>query len=352
MTTANQERRGGYSRKRLLVLAAVWLLAGAAVLTFTSLFVSTADDRGCFGPPCQFPAEYNVGGIVLATDELAGEDLKTFGYDGNGPDNGYYVDPVAPGRVINRERMVGLGVNQVTSGHMIIYKPWYYYDSRTRQKEKVYIWANATSASLSGSAGCGNGENSWTGAFRCDLVANTSELSAREMYVTTSCSSWFCGFVPSSMSPTDYHEPNVEVDTCSGFDGLGGDVCLSLIKDGGTTVSGTTVTVDTVDAWDIAIRGHTFSARRGDQGNDKKMVLNNAYLEIRYGEGYDRAKVPVSQSGGADDWAQPIQTQYGKGALAVSHTCTGGGPDTDCSIKQGRIQSAQPPAAYDNVHLP
>jgi len=350
-TTTGTEQ-GTYSRRRLLIIATLWMIAGSVVLAFSPVFLASADDRGCFGPPCAFPAENNVGGIILGSDELAGQDLVTFGYDGNGPDSGYYVDPVSPDRVINRERMVGVGINDVTSGNFIVYKPWHYFDTRTREEEEVYVWANATSAELTGSSECGDGSDGWDGAFRCDLVANASELSARELFVTTSCSSWFCGFVPDSFSPTDYHEPNVEEDTCGAFDGLGGDVCLSLISDGGTSVAGTTVTADSVDAFDIMIRAHTISAKRGDQSNDKQLTLNNAYLEMRYGEGFDRAKVPVSQSGGAADWAQPIQTQYGKGAVSVSHTCQGGGPDTSCNIKDGRVTDVEPPATYDNVHLP
>lgn len=338
-----------HSRKRLVLIGCVWFVVGVGVFVVAPVFVSQAqDDRGCSTAPCAFPAENNMGGIILGTDELAGEDLVSFGYDGTN-----YVYPTPPGREETQESVIGLGINQVTTGQFFVYKSWYYHDSRAGEDVPVHIWINANDATLSGSNDCGSGSNGWGGSNNCDLLAYVSELSADEMQVTTSCDNggvWDgCLPVPGSFSPQDYHEPNIEDDTCSAFDGLGGDVCLSLISDGGTCVATTCVSADSVDAWDITIRAPYYEATKGTDNEDKTMSMSDAYLEIRYGKGFDRATAFTSAQ--FTDWQQPYDGTYGDAALSVPHTCQGGGPNTDCSIQAGRVtDESGNRRTYDNVH--
>jgi hypothetical protein len=335
-----------YSRKRLVLIGCVWLLAGAAAFAVAPDFAAFADDRGCSSPPCAFPAENNMGGIIMGTETLEGEDLVSFGYDGN-----TYVYPTPPNRVESNEEVIGLGINQVSTGRFFVYKSWYYYDSRAGERVPVNIWINADSADLSGSNECGNGNNGFEGASNCDLLAYVSELSAREMYITTDCVSGLgCFAVPESFTPENYHSVNVEDDTCSAFEGLGGDVCLSLISDGGTCVLGTCVVADTVNAYDIMIRAPYYQAKKGNDNAVKTLNLNNAYLEIRYGKAYDRATVFDSEHD--TDWQQPLDATYGDAATSVTHTCQGGGPDTNCDIQPGRITDTPTDRTYDNVHQP
>ncbi len=336
------------SHRRLVALAALWLVFGVVAFAASGGFAAVAqDDRGCSSPPCAFPAESNMGGILLGTDDLSGDDLVSFGYDGNS-----YVYPTAPDRAEDTTEVVGLGINQITTGQFYVFKSWYYDDSRSSQRVPVNVWIDAESADLSGSSQCGNGNSGFGGSANCDLLAYPTELAAREMQVTTSCSStvWIgCAVVPGSFNPSEYHSVNIEQDTCSAFDGLGGDVCLSLISDGGTCVAGVCVEADSVDAQDISIRAPYYRAQKGSDNTDKVMTLNDAYLEIGYGHGFDRVNVMTSTHG--SDWQQNVDAPYGESAVGVSFLCQGGGPDTNCNLKSGRgVDSTSPWRKYDNVH--
>lgn len=350
-----------YSRRRLALIGVFWVACGAILFGAYPQFAADADPRGCSFAPCAFPAENNIGGIILGTEELVGQNLVSFGYDGD-----TYYDEAPPGRVDPRERNVGLGISNVTTGTFFIYKQWYYQDRRVGRQAPVHIWADATGGSLtsigSTNSDCGdsNSGGGWERAEACDLLANVSELSSKYIYAESSCSGLFCGFVPSTFEINDYHAVRPEDDVCSATGALGGEVCLGLIKNGGSSVLGTTVTTDRVEAYDIQIRGHEYKAVNGPNGQNKRLTLDNMYLEIRYGKGADRINTPESNPsdpngnygsavGQNSNWAQPINEPTGESALGTDYPCQGGGPNTFCQIPDGR-NSNRYGEGYDNVY--
>lgn len=337
---------GQYSRKRLILIAVAWVCLAAAAFALSHGFGAAADDRGCgvnSGPPCAWPAENNIGGITLGTSRLQGQNLVTFGFDGN-----TYTEEVAPGRVTSSEEQVGLGISDITTPNMIIYKPWYYFDQRAGSQVPVYIWANATGATLSGSSQCGDGTNGWDGAKTCDLLANTSEIYTGELTAETSCDSSVCSVVPGTLTINNFWAVRPEDDTCGDLEALSSP-CLAALSDGGTCVAGTCVTSDSIDGRAVFIRSHNYEAVRGPQGVDKELSLDNIYLEIRYSKGFDRAQTPGDPSGTFPQWAQPVTGSTGQAALSTEAECTGGGPNTDCSIPSGRASDIAG-MTYDNIH--
>jgi hypothetical protein len=353
-----------YSKKRLAILGILWIGVGVVMFGSAPNFAVDADPRGCSFSPCAFPAENNIGGIILSTEELIGNNLVSFGYDG-----GTYYDETPPGRVDPREKNVGLGISDITTGNFSIYKQWYYQDDRTGNQEPVYIWANAPSADLTSigttNSECGVSSSSessggWEEARKCDLLANVSELSSKYIFATSSCSGLFCGFVPDTFSLNNYHAVRPEDDTCAATGALAGNICLGLIKNGGSTVLGTTVTSDRIEGYDINIRGHQYRAVNGPNGQNKRLTLNDAYLEIRYGKGFDRINSPESNPddpngnyasavGKNSNWGQPVKTPSGRSALGVDFPCGGGGPNTFCQIPSGR-NSNREGESYDNAY--
>jgi len=354
-----------YSKKRLALLAVVWLGLGVVVFGVAPNFSADADPRGCSFAPCAFPAESNIGGIVLSTEELVGNNLVSFGYDGD-----TYYDEAPPERVDTREKNVGLGISDINTGNFTIYKQWYYEDTRTGTQEPAYIWANSPGAKLSSigttNNDCGQesvssgSDGGWEGAESCDLIANVSELSSKYIWANSSCSGFFCCCVPDTFTLSDYHSVRPEDDVCSATGALAGNICLGLIKNGGSTVLGTTVTSDTVEAYDINIRGHRYRAVNGPNGQNKRLTLNDAYVEIRYGKGFDRINSPESRPddpegrygsavGRNSNWGQPINTPFGESALGTDFPCEGGGPNTFCQIPEGR-NSDRFGESYDNIY--
>lgn len=332
-----------YSRKRLALLAVGWLAMAGAAMVLSSGFGAVADDRGCTGSPCAFPAENNVGGIIMGTARLQGNSLTAFGFDGNS----YYED-TPPGRVDPVEEQIGIGISGITTPNMIIYKAWYYQDPRVADDVPVHIWANATSATLtSDTVDCGNGNNGWGGAKRCDLIANTSEIYTGYLEATTDCfSGAACSVVPDSLTVTDFWAVNPEDDQCGDFEALNSP-CLQAMRDGGACVLTTCVRTDNVDGQEVFIRSHNIQAVRGSLGQDKQMLLNGLYLEMRYGKGFDRAHTPGSPRDAV--WAQPNTFANGRAAFSTSGECTGGGPNTDCTIDANRNADIDG-MSYDNVH--
>lgn len=356
MTENNQETRGGtYSRERLMYIAALWLLAGAVVFAFSPTFTAHAQDvRGCEEPPCMFPAQSNVGGIVLGTDDIVVDDLIAFGVG----DTGNPTDLTAPDRVWDEEEGIRLGANGVTANDFFIYKEWSYFDPRVGEAGEtvpVYIWADATEGQLTGSEECGDGNDGLSGAENCDLIAGTPEVSTAELVGEPGeCDGLFfldlCGLVPDTLEEEDFWTPEPEEDECGELGALGGDICLGLIGDGPISVFGVTVDgVDQVDALDFMIRSHNLRSVPGPDDNaDKEMFLEDAYFEIRYGHGTDRINQPTSDVGGTY-FAQPFSTQYGDAALANDFLCTGGGPTTFC-LPDGDTVGNIDGIPYDNVH--
>lgn len=353
-----------YSRKRLAMIALIWLFLAAVAFAVFPGFGADADPRGCSFSPCAFPAENNIGGILLSTEQLVGNNLVSFGYDGP-----TYYDETPPFRVDPREKNIGLGISDITAGTFSIYKMWYYEDERIGEQAPVHIWANATQAELTsigstnndcGVSSSGDSSGGWEESKKCDLVANVSELSSKYIYATSSCSGLFCCCVPSTFEINEYHAVRPEDDVCSATGALGGTVCLGLIKNGGSTVLGTTVTSDRVEAYDIQIRGHEYKAVQGGNGQNKRLKLTDAYLEMRYGKGSERIYAPESNPsdpngnygsavGQNSNWNQPVRTPFGESALGVDFPCGGGGPNTFCQIPEGR-NSNRFGESYDNVY--
>lgn len=360
---------GRYSRRRLALLACVWLLAGGAVVSLGALDLGAQanDPRGCDGPPCAFPAQSNVGGIILATDFLQGESLVAFGV---GDDE---TDPTPPQRALEEEANVKLGVNDIDAENFFIYKSWYYFDERVEDDVPVYLWANASSATLTGSGECGDGEDTFRGSNRCDLQANASETSAHYVFTEIDAEGLFSGWAPDYGSIERLWLVNPEDDQCPATLDLS-FLCLGLLPDGGTTIATVTAETGRVAATDFAIRTHRARAVRDDfEGADKRMTLGDAYLEMRYGKGADRRMTPSgsvdSMSGkldwtSADDvesqfgfdpgsnrmWGQPVETDEGVSALSNVILCEGGGPNTVCVPDDGTLVN-QEGMSYDNIHL-
>lgn len=363
-----------YSKKRLMVLGIVWVAAGAVAFGVSPQFGADAQDpRGCNSAPCAFPAENNIGGIILGTDKLAGDNLVSFGYDGT------YTDETPPDRVEPDEQNIGLGVSgdPVQTGRFFIYKQWYYEDKRTQDEESVYVWANASNAELTaiGSSntdcgipnsdvdGPGASDGGWEQARTCHLLANASEISANYIYVEPTCLYGAFCFIVNGLDPfeiNDYHAVRPEEDTCGAIGALSGTVCIGLIKNGGSDVLGTGAGASTVEAYDIIIRGHEFRAVNGPNNNNKRLTLNDAYIEMRYGKGGDRIYTPDSNPnvgsgnypgtpGSNDNWGQPVTGPSGEAGIGVDHTCQGGGPNTFCAIPSGRVQDREG-ESYDNIY--
>lgn len=354
--TSREQESGRYSRKILLYLAVFWLIAGGTVLVLYPTFTAEAQDiRDCEEPPCMFPAQSNVGGIVLGTDDINVDDLIAFGV-GDGSEE--VVDLTAPDRIWDDEEGIRLGANHVIANDFFIYKEWSYFEPRVGEDGEtvpVYIWADAPNAQLTGSPECGDGDGGLSGAENCDLLAGTAEVSTAYLEGEPGeCDGiWFldlCGLVPDTLDEEDFWTPEPEEDECGELGALDGDICLGLIGDEPISVFGVTVDgVDEVDALDFMIRSHNLRSVPGpDDDADKEMYLEDAYFEIRYGHGEDRINQPTSDVGGVY-FAQPFTTQYGEAALANDFLCQGGGPTTFCLPEADTVANIEG-MPYDNVH--
>lgn len=348
MTENKSTQAGTYSRKRLAFVAGAWLLVGAVAFAVGSPFGAGAQDAaGCESPPCAFPAESNVGGIVLGTDFISGEGLIAFGVGRDPP----YTADTPPGSVEPEENQIVLGLNDIDAGQFFIYKSFHYFEPRLNDDVPVYIWANATEARLRGSADeCGDGSRGLGGADNCDLQAGTSEISTQNLFAEADCDGITCSIVPGSIEDDEFWAVRPEDDVCGALGALGGDICLGLVRDGGTSAAGATITADTVEAEDFMIRGHEYKAVRGSDGEDKTMSLDDVYVEMRYGVGDDRINTPESEQN-PGDWAQPTFGSFGEAAIANNFLCQGGGPLTFCAIPAER-QVDQPGISYGNPYVP
>jgi hypothetical protein len=379
-----------YSRKRLIIIGCAWLVAGAVLFAVSPHFGVSADPRGCTGN-CMFPAEANIGGIVLGASNLQAENLTTFGIrvDQYSDIDQTLTEPTPPGRPETEEKHIILGGNEIEAEDFIIYKSWNYFDDRVGQEVPMYIYADADSASISGSpdSACGSlegpnqvkqissntNERNLDGIFNCDLTANVSEVSfgrlSAEVPISTSCTGNFCPFVGflTPLSDTNYWSVNPEFDDCGLLTTLS-SICLGAVEDGGSEFSvpvfgGANIYNARAEAWDFWIRGHSFKVIKGKREDtvnpnpsNKELSLNGAYFEARFGTGYDRVVKRTGEDTGVDGnndpaWGDAVKDDFGYAGLKQSTSCRGGGVNTSCDIKDGRVQSVEG-AGYGNPYLP
>lgn len=377
MTTAESnttDMSGRYSRKRLLSIAMVWMLAAVATFLVAPSFSAAADPFGCDSAPCQFPGQANVGGIVLASDFLEADDLITYGvYE---PSPVTVEEQTPPGRVSDLEVGARLGVNNVEASNFTIYKSWSYYDRRVDDTVDVYIWSDADRTSLTGPTDdCGDDTSPLTGSTECDLVAGVSELATHHIYAADDCggSGLACGIINRPVDSDNLWVARPENDDCPALPtGLAGDVCFGLVDD--DPASGTAgllginaeVTTDFVQSSEYLHRTHNLRSVNGGNGN-KEVNLENPYFEMRYGVGADRINRPTSSpnkpwDGDAEPpaspspgWAQPIEqgsepdAQFGDAALGAGFVCEGGGFQTFCSPPSETVRNFKG-QGYDSIH--
>lgn len=333
-----------YSRKRFAVLAIGWLAVVAVLFWVGALpgdMVADAQNTNCDSPPCMFPAEANIGGIVLGTSELTGEDLT--GWDDVG------TTEVAPNRVDSSDQAIGLGVNDVAAEDFFLYKSWKYDHPTQNERWNTYVWMGSDQGVLSGTNTCGTGSGDSTdGRQDCDLFVEVGEVSFGQIDAVGEVCIFLC--VSFDITAEDYWVIDPQDDTeCGIFDAvLAGDMCLELIMDG--SFAGDTADVS-IDAQDVLIRGHSIEAIEDSSGNNKELDLQNVYIEMRHRKGDDRAVVPVPYN----QWANPIEDPDVTRAAALSNDfrCEGNPTQSDpsCEIdsdRQGWTGIGE--ESYDDIH--
>ena len=374
----------GYTKRRLTLVAVAWVLA-AVLFTFVvapnfsyvdspqSMVAEAATDASCAdgngdpsfdGPPCQFPAEGGMGGIILGTTTLDGNDLATWlSSEGAGGGSDLFA-PTPPGRVESQEQVAYVGLNSLTVDNFFTYKYW---GDTTPGGEKfnTYFFFTSDTATLDGTDSCAEGEGGNGTAARgretCDLLVEVGEFATGGFDAS--------GSVPVlgsiSLSASDYWLSEPENDNCgitdtyslgSGFN----SACLGLLESGGKAqdlLSDVTLSLN-----GLLLRVHRASAipqpRSGQEPVSKVLQLgeagnpnSNVYIEIRQGKGIDRAIVPRPAN---RPIGVPLTLQeQGDRASAFSndYVCRGnptGIGETDCTIPNSRLGVTG--TAYEDIH--
>jgi hypothetical protein len=343
-----------YSRKRIILVGCLWLIAGIAgasvygvpqVTQIPEADGAAGPEYNCGAPPCQFPAESHVGGIVLGTTYLFGQEATTFGdpsfladQDGGDPEDPGMPTPLPPDRVDPTDATVGLGVNDLEASKFFLYKSWKYDDPQA-QNADVYMWINTSSAGIrteGGDTGCGDGSPGFGGSARCDLLINSGEISTG--YLSATLTGSLAGFV-NPLDSSEYWIDDPELSTCGIVDVFSVGLCLELLRDG-LVSSFPGINSVTVYLNNFQVRTH-YARALPSGGYNKILELNNGYLEIRHGKGADRSRVyPVGNTtystSRAQQWADPIEAYGGddpteRNGVSQGFRCTGGANgDQDC----------------------
>lgn len=253
---------GRYDRRRLVGIAAVWIVAAVALFVAQPQFGAIAENSYCVDNSnndwCDYPAppEEDEGGIVLGTSYMTGGNLyfdETFTREY--PEGG-------------TEDVAKVGLDDINPQTFFVYKTWGYYDSRTGSNEDVYVWIDTGEARLSGPGSCGDdGDGS-----ECDLLTYLTELS----------SPVFSGEVLGiTFNLFDYWVLKPEQDTC----GIP-TICLELASD---------FSADT-EVNNAMFRVHRIEAGGPGTTYNKELRLNDVYAEMRYGNGHDRVHVVDGRS--------------------------------------------------------
>ncbi|MFB6284875.1 MAG: hypothetical protein ABEK59_13265 [Halobacteria archaeon] len=227
------------------------------------------------GGPCMFPAEHYKGGIILGAQKMLGENLAINQSEGKSP-----LPFPTPGKVPDNEDVIGAGVNNISvSNGFYVYKTWKYYDERTEKVQNAYVWIDAAPAKLKGSDECDGKKKT-----NCDLYAKVGEFSARSFKATVvPIIGWDLSF-----SEGDYWLANPQEDThCNLIGALLGNLCLKVLNSWVVQKSGLVKRVDAT-LKGIKFRLHDARAVKPDGGNNKMMIFEDLYAEVRYGDGNDR----------------------------------------------------------------
>lgn len=333
-----------YSRKRMALIGLGWVLVALVMVWYGVIpgnMIADAQNTNCASAPCMFPAEANIGGIVIGTSSLTGQDLTAW--------DGVPDATTAPNRVDSSEDVIGLGVNDVAAEDFFIYKSWKYDHPTKSERWNTYVWASADIGELSGTSTCGTGSGDPSdGRSDCDLFVEVGEVSFGNIKATGEVCIFLC--VSFDFTAEDYWLIDPQDDTsCGILDALLNDeLCLELIKDG--SFSGDTADVS-VDADDVMIRGHYIEAIEDSSGNNKVLDMQNVYIEMRHRKGDDREVVPRP----FDQWANPIQNSDVTRAAALSNDfrCEGNPTtgDPDCTIDSDRQGfTGVGDESYDDIH--
>lgn len=330
-----------YSRKRLAVLGIAWVFL-ALLIGIPLDMDADAQNTNCDFEPCKFPAESNVGGIVLGTSSLSGDDLTAW--------DGLSNADLPPNRdnIVGTggEEVIGLGLNDVDADNFFLYKSFKFdSDGDGTNDANTYVWAGAETGSLSGTGTCGTGSGDPSdGRSDCDLFVETGEVSFGQIDAVGEVCILLC--TSFDITASEYWVIDPQDDTeCGIFDAvLGGNMCLELIVDG--SFAGDTADVS-VDAEDVLIRGHSISAVEDDSGIDKELDLQDVYIEMRWRKGGDRAQ----DLGFGDPINDPDVTR--SASITNDYRCEGNPTQSDpsCEIDSNRQGwTGVGEESYDDIH--
>ncbi len=358
----------------MLVIGVAFLFvgAGAAMLaphssyldSPASYFTADATNHNCQpgDEPCKFPTEAGVGGIILGTTDLAGEDLATWlSYDGDGTsgichDAGTCIESeLAPGRVDSTETTIGIGLNQIVTADFFAYKGWWDTHHATGEDFHTYFWMGAETAALRGTdnpSECGvvDGDMSYAyGQTKCDLTVEAGEVAVKEFEASGSTTL----SISIDLEEDDYWLSYPEYDQCSVDIWDTSATCLGMLESGSDGQ-------DKLDDVEVSMDGLFLRVHRGfalpDDGTSppttKELELNDVYLEIRHGKGSDTAVVPTNLN--FPEVGQPISTGTGQdrvGRLGLDFACEGNPMGTgyeDCFVAAHRQDVTG--ASYEDIH--
>lgn len=358
---------GRYAHGRLALVAAAWLIAAGATLALApqlafvdspSLIEAGAVAPSCQDgnaapddPPCQFPVESGMGGLILGQAALIGNDLGTWFGEQPGASPGSLTAPTAPGRVEPDEEVAAVGMNQLTIDGFYAYKSWMDTHHRTGGTFHTYFWMSSNNATLEGTPECAtaDGEPLSQGRENCDLLVEVTEMATKDF----SASGEAPVIKTINIDSGDYWVNDAARDDC----GLSlTDACLGILESGAKTqdlLSDATVNLD-----GLLLRVHRVSAIPSDDDPpvSKILTLNDVYLEMRYGKGSDRAYVPVP--GSYPDVGPPYLRngqggpQSRKAAISNGYDCEGnpmGVGDTSCTdIPSNQVGVTS--SSYQDIH--
>jgi hypothetical protein len=379
-----------YSKSRISGIAVFWILAATVVFSLGMFPAVDMHDfgigvdaqqqpRGCdasatYDNKCAFPAEGNVGGIVLGTDFLDGKDLT---YLNEAADGSAGIEaPVGPDRAAttsdgsgqDRVTTAFLGLNVDSVSNFFLFKSWRYNDDTHTSgnpgtEDDVYVWVSTRgSTELQGTPECARTDQSRnkgdieTAREECDLYTETGELSAGEIFAEGSAETtwWIPTDISLSTSANDYWVTDPHQDSCSVvFDVfLGSGLCLS-VADPSIDVGGAVnnVQINTIEISELMIRGHRVAAQPDPvKEENKELILNDGYLEIRHGVGADRAYVP--NTGFAQPTVEDPNDQTRQAALSNPWPCNGNptGDFGTCQVDAARQGFSNLDDSYNDIY--
>lgn len=386
----------GYSRRRIFILGAAFLLVGAGfvVVAPNSHYLSNpdaygtvlADEHNCQPdshssndhPPCMFPAETGTGGIIMGATYLDGEYLSTWLSEEGGitDDTDCYEDAdrtciqrtTSPGRVVSQEPVVGIGLNNLNVQNFFAYKSWR--DTTPSGAEfYTYFWMASDTATLrgrvnllgSGAAdeclGTGDSGNihfSW-GRQTCDLMAEASETGLKTFYAEADSSGG-----SQTLQADNWWMAEPEKDQCNVDIWQTSATCLGMLEAGSYGQDKLDNVYAEFEAF--ALKTHRVSAVPSPSTLDsppisKELVMNDVYLEMRYGKGTDTAKVP-RRAAYPNNLLPLLQNGTGSAQdrrerMSMDYACDGNPLGTgmeNCYMSAGTTQIGVTDTMYEDIH--